>query len=323
MTDPTDADRFEIVEVSHRVKPIGEDAYYEDETDSVSIDRWSKYGNDRLYLNDLEVGDGYLDLQTGDSDGDRWTKVSADYDTDGDELTIEVGRKFADPAYVIVVRVHGDGFEATEDDDADDLETEESEPELVADGGEAATEHVSEESVDSALGSEGTDDERAVLRDALADVQASVQEYWGEWMQAVEEGSAEVVAEDDDAIVLADHSGYNWGEELDALDVPEDWMLQAVQDAHLAEARDRTDWDWSASDPFVVTKRGTIGHGELLVEAIVNSLLRRGCSPGQAWAYYGVEIRGNSRNAWSKRCGYSDHSAISEPLRKAEEKLAR
>lgn len=316
MTDLTDADRFELVEARHKDRG--------DVTENVSIDRWSKYGNDRLYLNGLRTGDGYLDLQTGDSDGDSWTKVSADYEIDGDELTIEVGNKRA--IYTIVVRVHGDGFEATEDDsegDEEAAETEETEAEIVADGGEAATEHVSEESVDSAIGSEGTDDERAVLRDALADVQASVQEYWGEWMQAVEEGSAEVVAEDDDAIVIADHSGYNWTEELDALDVSEDWMLQAVQDAHLAEARDRTDWDWSASDPFVVAKRGSIDDGELLVDAIVNSLVRRGCSPGQAWAYYGVVIRGNSRNAWSKRCGYSDHSAISEPLRKAEEKLAR
>jgi len=57
------------------------------------------------------------------------------------------------------------------------------------------------------------------------------------------------------------------------------------------------------------------------VEEIINDLLRQGLSPGQAWAYYGVEVRGHSRNEWSKKCGYSDHSAVSEPLRKAKEKM--
>lgn len=57
------------------------------------------------------------------------------------------------------------------------------------------------------------------------------------------------------------------------------------------------------------------------VEEFINVLLQRGLSPGQAWAYYGVEVREHSRNEWSKKCGYSDHSAVSEPLRKAMEKL--
>jgi hypothetical protein len=56
-------------------------------------------------------------------------------------------------------------------------------------------------------------------------------------------------------------------------------------------------------------------------EEVINPLLRAGLSPGQAWAYYGVEIKDHSRNEWAKRCGYSDHSAVSEPLRKAKGKL--
>lgn len=57
------------------------------------------------------------------------------------------------------------------------------------------------------------------------------------------------------------------------------------------------------------------------VEAIINRLIEAGLSPGQAWSYYGVEVRGHSRNEWSKKCGYSNHSAVSEPLRKANDKL--
>lgn len=53
----------------------------------------------------------------------------------------------------------------------------------------------------------------------------------------------------------------------------------------------------------------------------INALLRAGLSPGQAWGFYGVEIRGNSRNSWASECGYSDHSAVSEAVRKAKRKL--
>lgn len=53
----------------------------------------------------------------------------------------------------------------------------------------------------------------------------------------------------------------------------------------------------------------------------VNSLIRRGLSPGQAWHYYGVVLLGNSRNSWAKQCDYGDHSAVSESVRKAKAKL--
>lgn len=53
-------------------------------------------------------------------------------------------------------------------------------------------------------------------------------------------------------------------------------------------------------------------------DEVINTLLQNGLSPGQAWAFYGVEILGNSRNKWAKKCGYSDHSAISEAVRKAK-----
>lgn len=57
-------------------------------------------------------------------------------------------------------------------------------------------------------------------------------------------------------------------------------------------------------------------------DEVINTLLRRGLSPGQAWAYYGVEILNNSRNQWAEECGYSDHSAVSEAVRKAKSKLS-
>lgn len=81
----------------------------------------------------------------------------------------------------------------------------------------------------------------------------------------------------------------------------------------MTSANERCGWIWG------VAKSDGIEDGQQYAEAVINGLLRRGLSPGQAWAYYGVEIRGNSRNSWATRCGYSDHSAVSEAVRKAKQ----
>lgn len=182
------------------------------------------------------------------------------------------------------------------------------------------SEHINTKSIEAALeGTEVSDDD---LRQALAAVQDSIRDYWGEWIALIGQGDVEVVAEDQDALVLADHTEYNWDEEL-AAEVDGTLLQRAVEQAHREEATRRTDFDFTGADPFVVAKSEPMEAGQMLVEAIVNSLIRRGLSPGQAWGYYGVEIRGNSRNQWASRCGYSDHSVVSEAVRKAKDKLER
>jgi len=213
-----------------------------------------------------------------------------------------------------------------EDDDEDE---DEDEPEIVADGGEDVTEHVEDETIEDAIEDhDGPMDhpETATVeevRDALAWLQRSLEEFWGEWMDNVENGECEVVHEGDDVIVfstgddsvvrrdLREHYDGDLGER-----VPE--IANAI---HHELARDCCDYDWGHEYPLVVRKPTGLEGGQQYTESIVNGLMRRGLSPGQAWAYYGVEIRGNSRNQWATRCGYSDHSAVSEPLRKAHEKL--
>lgn len=58
-------------------------------------------------------------------------------------------------------------------------------------------------------------------------------------------------------------------------------------------------------------------------EYVVNMLQRNGLTPAQAWAYYGVKLLGNSRNAWAREMGHADHSAVAQAVRKAEEKIPR
>lgn len=208
-----------------------------------------------------------------------------------------------------------------EDEDADD------EPEVACDGGRDDSETFDDEDIETAIESNGSEASVDEVRDILASVQRSFEAVWDLHMDAVEDGALELVHEGRNVLVFADHTGTMWGEEfehgeLEDVDIPRGTRRAVVQ-LHHTEARAHTDYSWSTADPFVVRKPEDFEAGQRFVEAIINSLCDRGLSPGQAWAYYGVEIRGNSRNAWATRMGYTDHSAVSEAVRKAQAKLPR
>lgn len=163
----------------------------------------------------------------------------------------------------------------------------------------------------------------ADVRDALSWLQASMEEVWRDWLSNIENGETHVVYEDSDVVVFA--TGEHDIPRRDLRDYYDGDISERTPDivsaVHHVVARERCDYDWASEYPLVVWKTDGVEDGQRYTEAVMNSLLRRDLSPGQAWAYYGVEIRGNSRNAWSTRCGYTDHSAVSEAVRKAKAKL--
>jgi len=313
----TDADSIEL-------KSFYDAGWAQDRTDEMEIGRWAKYGNDRLYINSgIPKADKYslyVDLETHEIVSDSEGKHSGGSVTiNGDTATIII-EESGDKEHEIVVSLTGDGFES--DEGADDEQ-------LVTDGGEDATAHVDDESIETAIEEQDgpLDDERtatvAEVRDALAWLQQSVEEVWAEWCDNIEHDESRVVYEDNEVIICS--TGEQNVPHRDLTDYYPDELGERVPDIvssiHHELARDRCDYDWGYEYPIVIRKAGTLCDGQRYVEAVMNSLLRRGLSPGQAWAYYGTEIRGNSNNSWASRCGYSDHSAVSEPLRKAKSKL--
>lgn len=166
------------------------------------------------------------------------------------------------------------------------------------------------------------------LDDILVALQEDFEDFWSDHMATVEDGSLKLVAECDEALVFADHTGRLWKDQFDAvidfsnlLGVEVDKTPETVLAAHHTAAHRLTDYNWATANPVVINKPADFDRGVQFVEAVINSLIFQGLSPGQAWAFYGVLIRGNSRNSWAQRCGYSDHSAVSEAVRKGKEKL--
>lgn len=303
----------------------------------VGASRWQKYGNDRLYCNDWSIVE-YVDLETGKIHFNG-RKPSGDVHVEGDQMVIDVvcGEK----EYHVVFSLEGDAFEADDKDEEDEIEEEPSledelsailssddedgtEAEVACDGGEDVTEHIRDEEIESAIARHDDTDHPEVTtleeaRNLLAEIQFSFERYWMEFMDLVEDGDLEVVEDTGDVLVLADHTGHGWGDELSELDADR-VTASVLESTHHAAANRLVSYSWSTSDPFVIRKPDGVQNGQRYVEAVMNFLISEGLSPGQAWSVYGVHVAGHSRNAWAVMCGYSDHSAVSEPLRKAKEK---
>jgi hypothetical protein len=221
------------------------------------------------------------------------------------------------------VGVIGDGDDDQDAGDGGD------ETELVTDGGTKSP--ITNADIEAAIQSHddpGHPDALTVadVRALLDAVQRDVERTWDLWMDLVERDVAQVIADTGDALVLATGERAHYDEILGAdgadLAVTYDDIAADVVNAAIHNAARRlTDRNWGYDYPMVIAKPDGADAGEGYVTAVIHNLMRRGLSPGQAWAYYGVQVRGYSRNAWASRCGYSDHSAVSEPLRKAETKL--
>lgn len=171
------------------------------------------------------------------------------------------------------------------------------------------------------------DDERtasvAAVRDALQWVQQSIVADWSQWLSNVENNESHVVYENEEVIVFS--TGEQNVPRRDLREFHDGDLGERVPDVvsavHHELARELCDYDWGYEYPLVVRKPDTFAAGQEYVEAVVNGLQQRGLSPGQAWAYYGVEIRDNSMASWGRRKGDHDHKNVSDALEKARRKL--
>jgi len=189
--------------------------------------------------------------------------------------------------------------------------------------------HVDDETIQTAIKQNDQPDHPDALtvdevRDLLAYIQEGAEVAWNTYMDHVEDGDADVVHESRDLVILST-GDHDWvSEELDHYDGGVDVDRTAkvvVSQVHHMVAKDHCDYDWSYAYPFVMVKPDSYDAGERFVTAVVNGLQSRGLSPGQAWAYYGVEIKDNSMNNWGVRKGDHDHKNVSDALATAKKKL--
>ena len=307
----TTADAFEVESI---------DKNGHDKTEEYAVNRWCKK-DDRLYIDDdskLDKHNIYVDLETATVANVPSRVWSTDVTVEGDTLTVEITRgKVREKTYTLVLTAEGGEFEDDDDDKA----------ELVADGGEDVTNHIDDATIEGAIAQHDDPDHEDALtvgevRDILATIQQSVETMWGEWVDNIQRGDSTVVTETADLIVLDAGERNPIRDELDAhSDLPDDRIARTVVTAIMHElARQHTDHNWGVTYPLVTRKPEDVGDGQAYVEAVINGLIDRGLSAGQAWAYYGCEIKGESQSAWARRQG-RDQSQISKALKQARKEL--
>lgn len=116
--------------MSQRITELVDEPELVDAADDITIDRWTKYGHDRLYINGARV-EPYIDLEDGSLGDTGMVRVDAEFD--GDRVTVEIGDEDGHSRHdVIVISLSGD----VDDDD------EESEGELDADTDDDSTDEM-------------------------------------------------------------------------------------------------------------------------------------------------------------------------------------
>lgn len=140
----------------------------------------------------------------------------------------------------------------------------------------------------------------ADVREALSTVNSDILDYWSAHEDAVDDGAMEIVHEDRDSIVLADHSGHFWREQFDAVGL-DDGIRNAILSLQHELARDRCDYSWSAVYPVVVFKTDEWQAGE---EHALREIARRTQETGsvaRAVDQFATEVHGWSKSAWARQ----------------------
>lgn len=163
----------------------------------------------------------------------------------------------------------------------------------------------------------------AGARALLADVQRTVEARWDDHLADVREGDLEVLADTGTVVVLQDASRTRWDRLLDAVDRYDQVDRTVARVTHHQAAKRLLDRDVEGADPLVVRKPADGDAGQRFAEAVVNGLLREGVPADEAWAYYGVEIRGVPVGEWADRCGIDDRVRVADAAETARDRLGR
>lgn len=159
------------------------------------------------------------------------------------------------------------------------------------------------------------------VRRLLATVQRTVESRWEEYLDAVREGDLEVVRDAGAVVVLQDPSRREWNRLLDAADCHDQVARTVLRVTHHQAAGRLLGEEVGDADPVLVRKPDDPEAGQRLAEAVVDGLLRSGVPPGEAWAYYGVEVRGHTVDEWAERGGFDDRVTVADAVETARDRL--
>lgn len=137
------------------------------------------------------------------------------------------------------------------------------------------------------------------VREALDAINDDVTAHWDLYQDAIDDGAHEIVYEDSDVVVLADHSGHLWREQLDAMEIADDALRTIVTSLHHTAARKHCEYSWSTADPFVLVKSGAFQAGEQQVLREIARRTEKFGSVARAVDTLATETHGFQKSTWA------------------------
>lgn len=161
----------------------------------------------------------------------------------------------------------------------------------------------------------------ADARDLLESLQDLLEDRWPTYVDAIRAREVEAVRDVGPAVVLHDPDRREWNRLLDDLELYDHVDRTVVRMCHHRSAGRLADRAFESVDPVVVGKPDDPLAGRAFVEAVFDSLLRAGVRPGDAWAYYGVDVRGYGYEEWAERAGYDGRMSVADAAETARDVL--
>lgn len=158
-------------------------------------------------------------------------------------------------------------------------------------------------------------------RELLATIQRTFEDRWDEYVRRIRVGDIVVVRDEASVVVLRDESRRVWEELLDATGRYDRVDRTIARVAHHQATARRLGREIEDADPLLVRKPHAANAGQRLTEAVINRLLGVGVPAEEAWAYYGVEVRGYSPEEWVERGGYDDRMRVADAVENARAHL--
>jgi len=246
---------------------------------------------------------------------DGWeTAALPDTDDETHECE-ECGREFDSEHGVAIHK----GHKHTDDETTTDATTDTTQ--AVADGGNDNSDQFRDEEIVEAIEQHDDPDhpDATTVADArthLAEIQQSLEDYWMEHLDSIDDDHMSVVYEGSELLVLADHTGHGWNEKLDAAAVHDKRTRAVLETVHHSAAERLCDYSWEVASPFVMSKPDDWQTGELHVERRVGQLATAAdASEAAAMDYWSVEIKGRSQSQWARMVGKSQQT-VSENIQK-------
>lgn len=158
-------------------------------------------------------------------------------------------------------------------------------------------------------------------RERLEGIQRWFLDGWDDRLANVRERRLKIATDTGDSIVLHDPERRFWDRLLDELELYDSVDRTILRVIHHQAGERIAGRSFDGTDPVVVAKPERADVGQRLLESVIAALVGAGLSHAEAWAYYGIEIRGHGAGDWTESGFEGDRIALADAVERAREKL--